>query len=1118
MGSIVPIWQLVLRRSLANWRMLATLALGVIVAATLLASAPIYARAMADLGLTFAIRDELRVAPATRSEFRNVPLRTNDGLNLRHSIEQRIDERIGWFREDQTRHLRLGRFWLLRPDEVREQRTPLLQPQSLPGYDRHVRVTEGRLPQRTAPGAPIELAISARSAQVSGIKVDTPVTLVEDFDTCERELPRDDRPPPPPCTPRAGLSFSFPAVITGIIEPLEAEDDFWIVNVGRYFDPERLIPDAGPIIPAFADESALLDGIGAVLPGYRADAAWHTFADPERLNRGNFERAREDLRALYRDFEPLGGFAFSPLGSTLDEFGRTVRYQQTPLTVLLLEIACIALFYVALISSIVVERQADEITLLRSRGASTLQIVSVYLFEGLTLGAIATLVAPFLASIGTALLGLTPTFERVTDGALLPVTIPPMSFALAALGALLSIVALVLPAFIVARRGAMTHRRAQSRPGASLIQRYYLDLVFVALAALLLWELRERGSAFQPSATGGVASDPLLLISPALIIIAAALLILRFYPIVLNIASRMLSAAAGVTVAVGLWQVVRRPGQYTRLALLLMMAVAVGTFAASYASTAERSYRDRAAYQVGVDLRAAGTGDLAFSGTTRELEGELGAMSGVDRASAVLRTNGRLATPGGSSRDVQILGVDPSAVGDMLWFRDDFARRPLPDLIAELGPAGSLRGKPLPGSPDRISIWVDPGPGRDNTTLWARVRDAQGRFALLEFGKLDFQGWRQMTTPIRPEFGQQLTAPLALTAVVLTEPSTVVNTSTAPIFIDDITVSTADGGETSVEDFEGTVEWTALPNRQTIQDAFRITSDRPHSGRSSGQFAFRTGANSGVRGIYVQDPNVPLPALVSSSFAGATGLGPGAQTIIQAGDALIPIVIRDTFDLFPTLPVRDGPAVIINRDLLLSWVNSFVDSSVRRPTEVWFSLRPDADRGALSSALASPTYRLTAVLDREQALRSIERNPLIAAGGSGILLVAFLAVLVLVGAALLVSLWIAVQRRRVEFAVLRALGLSKGQVFRMLAFEYSLVVVLGIVAGTYLGLVVGRQMLSFLNVTETGNRVVPPFVLQTDWAVVIAGIVVVLLIFGAALVLAVRVLSGSTDAQALRTE
>lgn len=1118
MGSIIPVWQLVLRRSLANWRMLATLALGVVVAATLLASAPIYARAMADLGLTFAIRDELRVAPATRTEFRDLPLRTDDGLNLRHAIEQRIDERIGWFREEQTRHTRLGRFLVLRPEDERGPRTPLIQPQSLPGYERHVRVLEGRLPQPGAPGAPIELAISARSAQVSGIKAGTAVTLVEDFDTCERELPREDRPPPPPCTPRAGLSFTIPAVVTGIVEPLESDDGFWITGVGGYFDPERLIPEAGAILPAFADESALLDTFAAALPGYRSATAWHTFADPERLTRANFERAREDLRALYREFEPLGGFAFSPLGSTLDEFGRNVRYQQTPLTVLLLEIACIALFYVGLISSIVVERQADEITLLRSRGASTLQIASIYLLEGLSLGVIATLVAPFLASMGTALLGLTPTFERVTDGALLPVTIPPLSFALAAGGAVLSTVALVLPAFVVARRGAMTHRRGQSRPGASLIQRYYLDLVFVALAALLLWELNERGSVFQPSATGGVASDPLLLASPALIIVAAALLILRFYPIVLNAAARLLSAAAGVTVAVGLWQVVRRPGQYTRLALLLMMAVAVGTFAASYASTAERSFRDRADYEVGVDLRASGTGDLAFSGTTGELEESLGAFPGVSRASAVLRTNGRLATPGGSSRDVQILGVDPAAVGDMLWFREDFAQRPLPDLLAELGTAGGLRGKPLPGNPDRISVWVDPGAGRDNMTLWARVRDSQGRFALLEFGKLDFQGWRQLSTPIRPEFGTALEGPLTLSAVVLTEPSTVVNTSAAPVFIDDISVTDAGGAERSVEDFEGTVEWTALPSRQTIQDAFRISGDRPHGGRSSGQFAFRTGAGSGVRGIYVQDANVPLPALVSTSFLGATGLGIGSQTMIQAGDALIPIVVRDSFDLFPTMPVGEGPAVIVNRDLLTSWVNSFVDSSVRRPTEVWFSLQPDADRDALAAALASPDYRLTAVIDRERALRSIERNPLIAAGGSGILFVAFLAVLVLVGAALLVSLWIAVQRRRVEFAVLRALGLSRGQVFRMLAFEYSLVVVLGIVAGTYLGLVVGRQMLSFLNVTESGARVVPPFVLQTEWGVVAAGIAVVLLVFGAALILAVRVLAGSTDAQALRTE
>ena len=62
---------------------------------------------------------------------------------------------------------------------------------------------------------------------------------------------------------------------------------------------------------------------------------------------------------------------------------------------------------------------------------------------------------------------------------------------------------------------------------------------------------------------------------------------------------------------------------------------------------------------------------------------------------------------------------------------------------------------------------------------------------------------------------------------------------------------------------------------------------------------------------------------------------------------------------------------------------------------------------------------------------SVQRNPLIAAGGAGILYIAFGAMLLLVAAALLVSLWVSVQRRRGEFAVLRAMGLSRGQVVQL---------------------------------------------------------------------------------------
>ena len=120
------------------------------------------------------------------------------------------------------------------------------------------------------------------------------------------------------------------------------------------------------------------------------------------------------------------------------------------------------------------------------------------------------------------------------------------------------------------------------------------------------------------------------------------------------------------------------------------------------------------------------------------------------------------------------------------------------------------------------------------------------------------------------------------------------------------------------------------------------------------------------------------------------------------------------------------------------------------------------------------------------------------------------------------QVWFRIDHRRirnqVEFAVQRAMGLSRPQVFQMLALEYSVVAVAGVVTGAILGLIVGRQMLSFLDATEDGARVEPSFILQTEWTVVAGAVGVVGLIFLGALLLATRYLATTSDAAALRTE
>lgn len=1122
MGSFIAVWRLVLQRAAANWKMLGVLALGMLVAATLLASAPIYSRTMNDLGLTYTIRERLPSGPGSQVLVRDVPV-DDGGTPLRDAVDRRIDERLGWFTEStaliqQTMFIRVDS-----PGETTLAQGASALFQSMERYDEHVMVVDGRLPAMPGADGAIEVAMSQEAAANAGVALGDQFLLTEMVNDCEQFVVDGDMPSLSLCpegTPSYEARYDISVVLVGVIEPADIEDQFWISGAGNYFYIRRDVPGAGSIVPLWVPHGAIGGPISERLPGYTADTRWNIYADPEVLNRANFNRAREDLVDFRVDMEDVGGITASPLSNVLALFDRDQGYQQTPLTVLLLQVAGIALFYVALVSGIILERQSAEISLLRSRGATLRQVLTLTTLEGLLVGVPILLIAPLLAAAATAATGLLPVFEPVSGGDLLPVTLVPLAFGMAAIGVVLSLAALLIPAAIVGRRTSVSQKRAEARPQRSIIQRYYLDLVFVAFAALLLWELDERGSAFQPSPTGGVTSDPVLLASPALIIAAAAALVLRFYPPVLAFLGRIIVPAAGASLATATWQVVRSPGQYTRLALLLMMAIAVGTFAASYSSTAQRSYRDRADFESGVDLR--GLNARAFAGVREpaEAEQDFQGLPGSPGASLIVRDDLSLPSAGPTGRPVQTLAVDPVAVAPMLYARDDFADESIESLLFRIQTAPVYRGLEIPPETEELSVWVSTEEPREDITLWARVRDERGRQALLDFGKLDQTGWHEKRLELFSSTGATLTEPVYFLGFVMTEPPNRFNSLRLPLYIDDLVAHTQAGEEVVLEDFEIGRTWQTLPESGEQQDRVTIESEEVNSGEFAAKFEFRLGVQDGRRAIFPADPSIPLVALASRGLLDSIGRSVGDEILLNAGEVFVRIRVVGEYRLFPTLSAQSGPSIIFNRDQLLSWVNAFTLSqgTQLRPNEAWFDVAEGASTQELVDALEQPPFGIRLFSNRARELERIDTNPLIAAGGSGILQLSFVAVIALVGAALLLSLWTTVQRRRTEFAVLRAMGLSRRQILAQLSMEYTVVAVLGIAVGVYLGVLVGRRMLSFLDVTATGEQVEPGFILQTDWTFVALGAVAVIVTFALSLLLAVRALGRTSDAQALRTE
>jgi hypothetical protein len=218
--------------------------------------------------------------------------------------------------------------------------------------------------------------------------------------------------------------------------------------------------------------------------------------------------------------------------------------------------------------------------------------------------------------------------------------------------------------------------------------------------------------------------------------------------------------------------------------------------------------------------------------------------------------------------------------------------------------------------------------------------------------------------------------------------------------------------------------------------------------------------------------------------------------------------VRAGVDYFPTMTPESG-IVVVNYEHLRSLAGTVAVPELRERDELWLDFDPGLSIENQEALVASLQDRNAPVelLGRSgtlvsRELEEISADPTIQASGSGILSVAFVAVLGLSSLGFVVTLVLSARRRTVEFAVLRTVGTSSWQILRAMLLEWGTVLVIGTTIGVLLGRQVAAIMLSFLEVTEEGVRVLPPFTLETDWMALGIGIGVLVALVAAALTVA----------------
>ncbi len=1119
MPSILAGWRVSLLRTRADWPIVAAAWLTMLLAATLLAAGPIYSTAVSLAGLRQTLADAPVDAANVQVSERVDPAHAG-GLDAAISTEL---ERAAGPSGGEIVRLGISDTFALpgQGDEVRD--LALLGFED--GIEDHASLVAGSWPVQPAPSdaaagnsAPVQVAVADAVAEELGIAVGDRLLLVSRLDA----------------------SFEVPIAIVGVYRVDDPQDAFWwadpqavqgITQSARYRTFGPFITSQVSFLTRAVVHSTQLSW--RLLPDYRQ----LTIDDTGPL-RTRVEELPSRLTQVSSGGQPI---VDTVLPATLAGADRALLVSRTSVLLLMIQLAALGGYSILLTAGLLTDHRRVETALLRSRGAGPGQVGALAAVEGLFLAVPAAVLGPWLA---VAVLDL---FDRAgplaATGIDIELRVTTDAYVAAAVGGAACVVLLALPAVFSARAFSAEQRAVSRQETRPLVQRLGLDVALLTAAAIGLWQLRLYGAPFTRTVQGTLGPDPLLVAAPALGLLAGAAVALRLLPRLAQGAERVLTRGRGLVGAMGTRQLARRPLRYTRSALLLMLAMSMGVFAVSYATTWTDSQRDQAAYQVGADVRVVpGRSSQAIPGWG--LAGAYAGIDGVVGAMPVERSDVRLT----ASLRGTILALDAATAAGTVEFRPDQAALPLATLLEPLAgarpdpalvqlPAGTtdviaavsldVRGLDLP-SVDPQTGKVTHAPqdpavlaGAQGVSVGVAVRDAHGlihRFAGPWVTVADARSGAAIPLGSAAEPTIGLDQPLSLVSVdvelALPENLTVTDGTVAVT-----SLGARSPAGLAALDPAAAGPWSAtwqVPARPLLAVSAASLDGLGVRIGPGGQPAELAGATpehplrmslqpASIGGLVPAE----LPAVVSRSTLDATALSIGGILNVPLAGTTRRLRISGVVDGFPTLDPATPFVLVDLPTVALVRLQAAHDPSVgsgfpvdtRDPDEWWLDTS-QASSDRIASTLLGPPIVSSQVSTASGRLRSLAGDP-VAVGIIGALSLGAIAAGVFAIVGLAVGAAVSARQRQTEFALLRAVGLSRGQLAAWLWLENGSLIVVSLIAGTALGALISWAVLPSVTVSREGVTPMPPVLVTLP----IDTIAVLELATAAALVVVVTVMA-----------
>ncbi len=549
--------------------------------------------------------------------------------------------------------------------------------------EQEIRIVEGRFPTAEVsgnPDTPVEILVSAAMANEIGLRSG------ENFMTFRRAR-----------TDEGTRTIQIPVIITGIWEPLDGSSEFWFYNPNT-FETVMLVPEQ--------------TYVSRIAPTYNNDvylALWYMIMDGSGVTTQNVR----PLLAHTRDVEQQSSSLLSNtrLGVSPTDALRRYRAESQLLTVLLyafsVPIMGLLLAFIGLVVGLSVARQRNEVAVLRSRGATSMQVIGISFLESVVLAGIALAAAVYGSQWVAEIIGSTQTFLNFANNTDLRLVFNANTWQVGVIAVAVTLVAQLLPTIGAARFTIVTYKQEQARSlRPPWWQRSFLDVLLLLPAGYGIYLLQQQGSITAPGAVTGdtLFENPLLFLVPALGLFALTLVTLRFLPYFMELLAWIVARTRGVGMLLATRHLARNRSLYTAPMVLLVLTLSLSTFTTTLARTLDHHLVSKIYYKIGADSRFVELGYFPDEGGGPGSGGPPAPASGdatVTPSWTFVPVSEHLRVPQiqgatrlaefeasiqlqGDWRTIQFRGIDRLDFPQVSWWRADFAPASLGALMNSL--------------------------------------------------------------------------------------------------------------------------------------------------------------------------------------------------------------------------------------------------------------------------------------------------------------------------------------------------------------------------------------------------------------------------------------------------